>query len=322
MKLLVTGGAGFIGSNFVRHILNKYDYEVVNLDCLTYCGNLNNLRDVEQNPKYKFVLGNIADVQLVNKLFEIEKFDMVVNFAAESHVDRSINDSQIFIKTNVLGTHTLLEAAKNNNVQRFLQIGTDEVYGFLNDNDPKFTEETPLTPSSPYSASKTSSDLLALAFHHTYGLNVVVTRCSNNYGQYQYPEKLISLLTTNAIEGKKLPVYGKGLNVRDWIHVEDHCKGVDLVLHKGRVGEVYNLGGDSEKRNIEIVDLIVKYTGIPKSQIEYVPDRLGHDWRYAIDFTKINKELGWKPEVDFEQGIKDTIEWYKNNDWWWKPLKK
>ncbi len=286
-KILVTGGAGFIGSNFIRYMLNKYeDYKIINLDLLTYAGNLENLKDVEDNPNYEFIKGDIADRGLVNALFEKYNFDYVINFAAESHVDRSIEDPGIFVKTNIMGTQVLLDAAKKYGVEKYLQVSTDEVYGALGPTG-MFTEKTPLAPNSPYSASKASADLLVRAYYKTFGLPVNITRCSNNYGPYQFPEKLIPLMIANALEDKNLPVYGDGLQVRDWLHVKDHCSAIDTVLHKGKIGEVYNVGGNNEKKNIEIVKLILEKLGKPESLIKYVKDRPGHDRRYAIDNTKI-----------------------------------
>ncbi|AAB86255.1 dTDP-glucose 4,6-dehydratase [Methanothermobacter thermautotrophicus str. Delta H] len=316
-KILVTGGAGFIGSNFIRYMLQEHPYHIINLDALTYCGNLENLRGVEDEPRYTFVRGSITDRKLVDGI--IKDVDAVINFAAESHVDRSIEDPEIFIRTNILGTQTLLEASRKHGVERFIQISTDEVYGSAEKG--YFTEETPLAPNSPYSASKASADLMVRAYHRTYGLPVNITRCSNNYGPYQFPEKLIPLMITNALENKPLPVYGDGMNVRDWIHVLDHCRAVDLVLHRGRVGEVYNIGGNSERRNIEIVELIVRELGKDESLIRFVEDRPGHDRRYAIDASKIRNELGWKPLYSFEEGIRETIRWYIDNRDWWENIK-
>ena len=318
MKLLVTGGAGFIGSCFVRHILNKYpDYKVINLDALTYCGNLANLKDVENNPNYRFVHGNICDRKLVREL--ISEVDCVVNFAAESHVDNSIKHPEIFIETNVQGTLNLLQASKEIGIERYLQVSTDEVYGTLGKTG-YFYETTPLAPNSPYSASKASADMLVRAYFETYKLPVLTTRCSNNYGPYQYPEKLIPFFISKLLRGEKVPVYGDGLNVRDWLYVYDHCAAIDTVLHKGRLGEVYNIGGHNEKTNLEITYLILEAMGKDESSIEYVQDRLGHDRRYAISNDKITSELGWKPSVTFEQGIKMTIEWYLNNQDWIKSI--
>lgn len=314
MKLLVTGGAGFIGSCFVRHILNKYkDYKVINLDALTYAGNIENLDDVKGNPNYKFVHGNICDKKLVREL--VNEVDAVINFAAESHVDRSITGPEIFIETNVQGTLNLLQASKEADIQRFLQVSTDEVYGTLG-KDGYFYETTPLAPNSPYSASKASADLLVRAYYETYKMPVLNTRCSNNYGPYQYPEKLIPFFISKLLKNEKVPVYGDGLNVRDWLYVYDHCSAIDVVLHKGRVGEVYNIGGHNEKTNLEITKIILQAMGKDESSIEYVQDRLGHDRRYAIDNHKIQTELGWQPSLTFEEGIKLTIDWYlKNQDW-------
>ena len=314
MKLLVTGGAGFIGSCFVRHILNKYkEYKVINLDALTYAGNIENLDDVKGNPNYKFVHGNICDKKLVREL--VNEVDAVINFAAESHVDRSITGPEIFIETNVQGTLNLLQASKEADIQRFLQVSTDEVYGTLG-KDGYFYETTPLAPNSPYSASKASADLLVRAYYETYKMPVLNTRCSNNYGPYQYPEKLIPFFISKLLKNEKVPVYGDGLNVRDWLYVYDHCSAIDVVLHKGRVGEVYNIGGHNEKTNLEITKIILQAMGKDESSIEYVQDRLGHDRRYAIDNHKIQTELGWQPSLTFEEGIKLTIDWYlKNQDW-------
>ena len=314
MKLLVTGGAGFIGSCFVRHILNKYkDYKVINLDALTYAGNIGNLDDVKNNPNYSFVHGNICDKKLVREL--VKEVDAVINFAAESHVDRSITGPEIFIETNVQGTLNLLQASKETNIQRFLQVSTDEVYGTLG-KDGYFYETTSLAPNSPYSASKAGADLLVRAYFETYKMPVLNTRCSNNYGPYQYPEKLIPFFISKLLRNEKVPVYGDGLNVRDWLYVYDHCSAIDVVLHKGRVGEVYNIGGHNEKTNLEITKIILDAMGKDESSIEYVQDRLGHDRRYAIDNHKIQTELGWQPSLTFEEGIKLTIDWYlKNQDW-------
>ena len=320
MKLLVTGGAGFIGSNFVRYMVNKYpDYQIFNLDLLTYAGNLENLKDIENKSNYHFVKGDIADRDFVNKLFEDEKFDYVLNFAAESHVDRSITNPEIFVQTNIQGTLVLLDAAKKFSVKKYLQVSTDEVYGTLGETG-YFTETTPLAPNSPYSASKTGADLLVRAYHETYDLPVNITRCSNNYGPYHFPEKLIPLMIINALHDKELPIYGDGLNVRDWLHVEDHCQAIDLVLHKGRNGEVYNVGGNNERTNIEIVKTILKQLGKPESLIKFVKDRPGHDRRYAIDATKLREELGWKPKYTFETGIEQTIKWYLDNQEWWQNI--
>lgn len=318
MNLLVTGGAGFIGSCFIHHILNKYkDYKVINLDALTYAGNIENLNDVKDNPNYKFVHGNICDKELVKEL--VNQVDTVVNFAAESHVDRSITGPEIFIETNVKGTLNLLQAAKEAKIERFLQISTDEVYGTLG-KDGYFYETTPLAPNSPYSASKASADLLVRAYYETYKMPVLNTRCSNNYGPYQYPEKLIPFFISKLLKNEKVPVYGDGLNVRDWLYVYDHCSAIDTVLHKGRIGEVYNIGGHNEKTNLEITKIILNAMGKDEDSIEYVQDRLGHDRRYAIDNHKIQTELGWEPSLTFEEGIKLTIDWYLNNQDWIKSI--
>ncbi|MEQ1861221.1 MAG: dTDP-glucose 4,6-dehydratase [Chthoniobacteraceae bacterium] len=325
MRLLVTGGCGFIGSNFIRYVLEHYGPAfVTNVDALTYAGNPANLADVaeQMGERYEFVKADIADAGAMEAAFARHQFFAVVNFAAESHVDRSIDSPENFIHTNVVGTSVLLNAARKHGVRRFLQVGTDEVYGSLRDDDPRFTESTPLAPSSPYSASKASADLLALAHHHTFNQEVVVTRCSNNYGPYQFPEKLIPLMITNAMNDVPLPVYGDGRNVRDWIHVEDHCSGLLAALLQGKPGEVYNFGGDGELRNIEVVKLILASLGKPESLITYVTDRLGHDWRYAIDSGKAQRELGWKPRHRPEQGIRETVEWYLGNREWWEPLRK
>lgn len=319
MKMLVTGGAGFIGSNFVRYMLDKYpDYSVINLDALTYCGNLENLTGIEDNPNYTFIKGNIADKELVNEI--TADADYIINFAAESHVDRSIEDPEIFIKSNVFGTQVLLDAARKYSIKKFIQISTDEVYGSLGKTG-YFREDTCLSPNSPYSASKAGADLMVRAYNETFQLPVNITRCSNNYGPYQFPEKLIPLMISNALENVPLPVYGDGLNVRDWLHVYDHCTAIDLVLHKGKSGEVYNIGGNNEKANIEIVKLILEKLGKSGSLIKFVKDRPGHDRRYAIDSTRIQKELGWKPKYTFETGISETIKWYLENENWWKRIK-
>ena len=323
MKILITGGAGFIGSNFIRFLVRERPViGVVNLDKLTYAGNLENLEGQEElaGTNYRFIRGDIADPKILEEIWTAHSIDTVINFAAESHVDRSIESAEDFIRTNITGTLALLEVARKRGVKRFLQISTDEVYGSLGPTG-KFTETTPLAPRSPYSASKASADLLSLAFFETYKLPVLITRCSNNYGPYQFPEKLIPLMISNALEDKPLPVYGDGLQVRDWIHVEDHCRALLLVLEKGKPGEVYNVGGGNEWPNIEIVKLILKALGKPENLIKYVADRPGHDRRYAIDFTRIERELGWRPRVDFAQGIKDTINWYVKNKSWWERIK-
>ena len=316
--ILVTGGAGFIGSCFVRHVLTKHpDYKVINIDALTYCGNLENLKDVENNPNYRFVHGNICDRKLVRDL--ICECDCVVNFAAESHVDNSIKHPEIFVETNVQGTLNLLQACKELGVERYLQVSTDEVYGSLG-KDGYFYETTPLAPNSPYSASKASADLLVRAYYETYKLPVLNTRCSNNYGPYQYPEKLIPFFISKLLKGEKVPVYGDGLNVRDWLYVYDHCEAIDVVLHNGKIGQVYNIGGHNEKTNLEITHLILNAMGKDETFIEYVQDRLGHDRRYAIANDKITSELGWEPSITFEEGIKLTIDWYLNNQEWIKSI--
>ena len=317
-KILVTGGAGFIGSCFVRHMLQKHpDYKIINLDALTYCGNLENLNDIKNNPNYTFVHGNICDRKLARDL--ISEVDCVVNFAAESHVDNSIKHPEIFVETNVQGTLNLLQASKELGVDRFLQVSTDEVYGTLGATG-YFYETTPLAPNSPYSASKASADMLVRAYYETYNMPVLNTRCSNNYGPYQYPEKLIPFFISRLLKDQKVPVYGDGLNVRDWLYVYDHCEAIDVVLHKGRIGQVYNIGGHNEKTNMEITKLILDAMGKDESSIEYVQDRLGHDRRYAISNDKITTELGWKPSLTFEEGIKLTIDWYLNNQSWMKSI--
>lgn len=331
MQLLLTGGLGFIGSNLVRHILKTQpDYSVINLDALTYAGHPENLADIERDPRYKFVRGSIADAELVGEIVSGRRFgpvDGIINLAAESHVDRSIADPSIFVRTNVLGTQVLLDAALKYGQQsgttngtkshsiRYLQVSTDEVYGSLG-TEGLFTESTPLQANSPYSASKAASDLLCRAYFHTFALPVIVTRCSNNYGPYQYPEKLIPLFINNALNNRPVPVYGDGLNIRDWLHVEDHCRAINLVFHAGKPGEVYNIGGNNEWKNIEITKLILAELNKPESLIKYVEDRLGHDRRYAIDSTKMRNELGWSPKYTFETGIRETIKWYKSNQQW------
>ena len=317
--ILVTGGCGFIGTNFVRHMLGKYDYHIINLDKLTYAGNLENLQDITEDDRYTFVRGDIADTADLERVFE-RTIDVIVNFAAESHVDRSIIDPDSFIKTNINGTFNLLEMARKKKVRRFIQISTAEVYGSLGATA-AFREDTALAPYSPYSASKTSADILAIAYFKTYGMPVLVTRCSNNYGPYQFPEKLIPLMITNALAGMELPVYGDGLNVRDWIHVIDHCAAIDLVLHRGEDGNVYNIGAGKEKTNIDIVRLVLEILGKPESLIRYVKDRPGHDRRYAIDSGKITKNLGFRPSVDFAEGMRQTVQWYVENKGWWERIK-
>ncbi|TYR78846.1 dTDP-glucose 4,6-dehydratase [Priestia megaterium] len=321
MNILVTGGAGFIGSNFVRHMIETYpNYRIVNYDLLTYAGNLENLKDIESHENYTFIKGDINNRELVDHLVKYHQIDVIVNFAAESHVDRSITEPDIFVKSNVLGTQALLDVAKANNITKYVQVSTDEVYGSLGETG-YFTEETPLNPNSPYSASKAGGDMLVSAYHETFDMNVNITRCSNNYGPYHFPEKLIPLMVTNALEGKELPIYGDGKNVRDWLHVKDHCSAIDLVIHKGKPGEVYNVGGHNERTNNEIVHLIVEKLGASKELIKFVEDRLGHDRRYAIDPTKLTTELGWKPKYTFDTGIVETIQWYVDNQEWWKNIK-
>lgn len=323
MKILVTGGAGFIGSNFVNYMVKIYPNDmIINLDALTYAGNLESLKEVENEANYRFVKGDIADADFINQLFDEEQFDAVINFAAESHVDRSIKDPQIFIKTNILGTQVLLDASKKHGVKRYHQVSTDEVYGDLPLDRPDlfFTEETPLHTSSPYSASKAGADLLVLAYHRTFKLPVTISRCSNNYGPYHFPEKLIPLIISRALNDQPLPVYGKGDNVRDWLHVYDHCVAIDLILRNGRVGEVYNIGGHNERTNLDVVKTILKELHKPESLITYVTDRAGHDLRYAIDPTKMEQELGWKPLYNFDTGIKQTIKWYLENKSWWENI--
>ncbi len=323
MRLLVTGGCGFIGSNFIRYYLGKYPEDsITNVDKLTYAGNLENLSDLSHSNQYHFIRGDIADGPRMEELIR-KGVDAIVNFAAESHVDRSIEDPSAFMKTNIFGTFALLEAVRKvfpEKKIRFLHISTDEVYGSLGETG-AFTEETPLAPNSPYSASKTAADMMVRAYFHTYGLPVLITRCSNNYGPYQFPEKLIPLMISNAMEDKELPMYGDGLNVRDWIYVEDHCRALDRVLREGRPGEVYNIGGQSEKTNLYVARSILDRLGKPHSLIRFVADRPGHDRRYAIDFSKIKKELGWTPSVSFEEGIDRTIEWYQTHREWWKKIK-
>ncbi len=327
MNILVTGGAGFIGSNFIHYIADKYsrgrsrmgeaDYRIINLDFLTYAGNLENLKSLESNNNYTFIQGDIGDYNLVSKLVKDHKVDLIVNFAAESHVDRSITGPDLFLTTNILGTHNLLKVALENKI-RFHHVSTDEVFGSLGGSDKKFNENTPYNPRSPYSASKASSDHIVRAYHHTYGLEITISNCSNNYGPYQHIEKFIPLFITNLLQGKKVPLYGEGQNIRDWLYVEDHCRAIDLIIHQGKVGETYLIGGDAEKRNIEIAKLLINELGHDESIIEKVEDRLGHDYRYAVDFSKIKNQLGWQPQVSFEEGISRTIDWYKNNKNWWK----
>ena len=323
MTYVVTGGAGFIGSNFIFYLLKKYPEDrVICVDKLTYAGNLSTLEPVMDNPNFKFYKEDICDRESIYKMFEAEHPDVVVNFAAESHVDRSIIDPGVFLNTNIIGTAVMMDACRKYGVQRFHQVSTDEVYGDLPLDRPDlfFTEDTPIHTSSPYSSSKASADLLVMAYNRTYGLPTTISRCSNNYGPYQFPEKLIPLMIMNALDDKKLPVYGDGLNIRDWLYVEDHCKAIDLILQNGRIGEVYNIGGHNEMKNIDIVKLILKYLDKPESLITFVTDRKGHDRRYAIDPAKIHKELGWLPETMFADGIKETIQWYLDNKSWWEPI--
>jgi dTDP-glucose 4,6-dehydratase len=319
VRIIVTGGAGFIGSNFARHILAAHpDHQVTVLDALTYAGNLASLEDLRANPRFRFVHGDICDASLVNGL--ATEHDAIVHFAAESHVDRSISDPGVFVRTNVEGTLVLLETARKNALKRFVHVSTDEVYGSLGPTG-LFTEETPIQPNSPYSASKASSDLMVRAYHETFGLPVMITRCSNNYGPFHFPEKLIPLFITNLLHDEPVPVYGDGLNVRDWLHVTDHCAAIDLVLHGGAAGEVYNIGGNNERTNVAITKLVLAKLGKPESLIKYVQDRPGHDRRYAIDATKIRRELGWQPRYTFDTGIEQTIDWYLKHEAWWKPLR-
>lgn len=319
MNILVTGGAGFIGSNFIYYLLEKYpDYQIINLDKLTYAGNLENLATIQVNKNYTFIKGDINNQELIQFIVKNFEINLIVNFAAESHVDRSIKSASEFIVTNIQGTQNLLEIARKYSL-RFIQISTDEVYGSLGSRG-YFTEKTPIAPNSPYSASKASADMLVRSYHETYGLNTNITRCSNNYGPYQYPEKLIPLIIINILKGKVLPLYGDGQNIRDWLHVRDHCSAIDLVLHKGKSGEIYNVGGNNERTNLEIVEHIITLLGASKEMITFVPDRLGHDYRYAIDSKKIQTTLGWKPMYSFENGIKETILWYQSNQEWWGKL--
>ncbi len=324
MKILVTGGAGFIGSNFIRLLLGPQNpssqiFEIINLDKLTYAGNLENLADIS-GTNYHFVRGDICNGQLVEDILK-DGVEAVVNFAAESHVDRSLYAPDLFIQTNVVGVQVLLHAARRHGVKRFIQVSTDEVYGSLSSTDPSFREDTPLAPNSPYAASKAAADLLVRSYYRTYGFPAIITRCSNNYGPYQFPEKLIPLLITNAVEDEPLPIYGDGLNVRDWIHVEDHCRALANVLEKGREGEIYNIGGQGERTNLEIVNTVLELLDKPKSLIRYVTDRPGHDRRYAIDFSKLRSELGWLPVYKLEEGLKHTVRWYTRNEEWWRRIK-
>ena len=320
MKLLITGGAGFIGSNFILSMMNSHpEVEIINLDVLTYAGNLNNLKSVDKNPRYTFIRGDICDPNKVNLILDKYRVDTIVHFAAESHVDRSITKASEFVRTNVLGTQNLLECARQHQIEKFIHISTDEVYGSTITGS--FTENNILSPSSPYSASKAGSDLLALSYFTTYKLPVIITRCTNNFGPCQHPEKLIPLFVTNLLEGRKVPVYGTGKNVRDWIHVSDHCQAVEFLIKKGKFGEIYNIGGGNEMTNIEITEKILTFLKKDESLIEYVSDRPGHDYRYSLDCSKLRK-MGWSPRFSFEEGLKDTVEWYIRNEWWWRPLKK
>ena len=318
MKMLVTGGLGFIGSNFIRYILSRYpECALVNLDLMTYAGNPANLKDIEDDPRYSFVRGDICDRECVTDVLERHQVDTIIHFAAESHVDRSISDAPVFVRTNVLGTHVLLEAARIQGIQRFIHVSTDEVYGSIPVGS--FAETDGLNPSSPYSASKAGSDLLARSYYLTFGLPVIVTRCTNNFGPYQYPEKLIPLFVTNLFEGRTVPVYGTGRNVRDWIYVIDHCRAIDCILTRGKPGEIYNIGSGNELTNLEITHRLLELTGRDTSQITFVQDRPGHDWRYSLDASKL-RSMGWTPEYDFEAGLRETVAWYRENGWWWKPL--
>ncbi len=319
-RILITGGMGFIGSNFIRYALIKHpDWEITNLDKLTYAGNPENLRDIEKSPNYRFIRGDIADRTLINNLLK-DKFDLIINFAAESHVDRSIMDASPFVKTNIEGVQVFLEGIKKYGAKLFLQISTDEVYGSLGE-EGFFREDSPVLPNSPYAASKAAGDLLCRAYHHTFNLPVIVTHCSNNYGPYQFPEKLIPLVITNALEGKEIPVYGDGRNVRDWIHVTDHCRAIDLIVEKGKAGAVYNIGANSEKTNLELIEAILAILGKPGSLIRFVTDRPGHDRRYALDATKITRELGFSPSCSFDEGLEMTVNWYRENEPWWRRVK-
>jgi len=320
MKLLITGGAGFIGSNFILSMMNSHpEVEIINLDVLTYAGNINNLKSVDKNPRYSFIRGDICDPNKVNAILDKHRVDTIVHFAAESHVDRSITMASEFVRTNLLGTQNLLECARHHQIEKFIHISTDEVYGSTITGS--FTENNILSPSSPYSASKAGSDLLALSYFTTYKLPVIITRCTNNFGPWQHPEKLIPLFVTNLLEGRKVPVYGTGQNVRDWIHVSDHCQAVEFLLKKGNFGEIYNIGGGNEMTNIEITGKILTLLKKDESLIEYVTDRPGHDYRYSLDCSKL-RMMGWSPRYSFEEGLKDTVEWYIRNEWWWRPLKK
>lgn len=317
---MVTGGAGFIGSNFIHHILNKYpDYEIINLDALTYAGNLENLKEWENDSRHVFVKGDICDGVLVGSL--VEEADAIVHFAAESHVDRSILDADAFVRTNVLGTQVLLDAARRHGNKRFHHVSTDEVYGSLSLDDTPFSEATPHNPRSPYSASKAASDHLVSAYYHTYELPVTISNCSNNYGPYHFPEKLLSLAITNIMEGKKVPIYGDGMQIRDWLYVEDHCRAIDVILHRGRIGETYCVGGASERTNLDLIKQLLSLMDKGTDMIEFVGDRRGHDRRYAIDFSKMKNEFGWEPSVDLETGLKKTVQWFNDNEEWWRKVK-
>lgn len=319
--ILVTGGAGFIGSNFIHYMVKKYpEYKIINLDKLTYAGNLENLKSVEDKPNYKFIRGDISDIKIVGEIFNGNKIDAVVNFAAESHVDRSIDDPGVFIQTDVYGTFVLLEAVKNHKTKLFFQISTDEVYGSILSGS--FKERDPLLPNSPYSASKAGAEMIVRSFYKTYGTPIVITRTSNNFGPFQFPEKVIPLFVTNLIDDIKVPLYGDGLNVRDWIYVEDNCRAIDIILHKGEVGEIYNVGAGNERSNIWITKKLLELTGKPESMIEPVADRLGHDRRYSIDCSKIKERFDWVPQYDFEEALSKTVNWYMNNEEWWRPLKE
>ncbi|MFA4931160.1 MAG: dTDP-glucose 4,6-dehydratase [Patescibacteria group bacterium] len=319
MKLLITGGAGFIGSNFIHYIIKNYpDYEIINLDNLTYAGNLDNLKSIASDPHYQFIKGDIGDQQLVNSV--VKEVDIIVHFAAESHVDRSIKDSSAFIQTNVVGTHTLLEAALRNGLKRFHHISTDEVFGSLGPDDPPFNENTSYDPHSPYSASKAASDHLVRAYFHTYQLPITISNCSNNYGPYHFPEKIIPLFITSLLQGKKIPLYGDGQNIRDWLYVEDHCRAIDKIIHSGRIGQTYCIGGGQELTNEQLTNKILNQLDQSEDMIEYVTDRPGHDRRYAIDFSKIKNELGWQPTVDFDTGLALTIKWYRDHKNWWRNI--
>ena len=321
MKILITGGCGFIGSNFIRYILNKYpSYKIANLDALTYAGNKDNLKDIESDRRYQFIHGRIEDPDTVTGA--LKDCDVIVNFAAESHVDRSIVNAQPFLVTNVIGLQVLLDLAKSLGIKKFIHISTDEVYGSLDTDDGYFSEDTSLSPNSPYSASKAAGDLLIRSYIKTYEFPTIIIRPSNNYGPYQFPEKLVPLMITNLIDRRPVPVYGKGLNIRDWLYVGDTCSAIDLIMHKGNLGEIYNVGCADEKRNIEVVRKVVSLMGMGEDFIQFVPDRPGHDYRYAVDFSKLKEELGWLPEINFEIGIEKTINWYKSNEWWWRPLKE